>query len=132
MQSKSRSQPGLGDAGQIEHAPGEAWGVASEAAPEQAVELVDRAVQTIDRLIAYAANISEVSGRGIQHYREMAEIAEKEAEEAHRRFVRLKGDHEALLRDSRAQIAELEQKARDQAQELDKLRAILWPRKGNL
>lgn len=100
------------------------------AAPERAVEMVERAIQSIDGLIAYAANISEVSGRGVQHYREMADEAEKEAEEAQRRLTSLKGDHEALLRDSRARIDELEQKARNQAQELDKLRAILWPRQG--
>lgn len=130
MQSKSRSQPYHGDAGQTEHAPSDAEGVLRAAAPERAVEMVDRAIQSIDGLIAYAANISEVSGRGIQHYRDIAEEAEKEAEEAQRRLTRLKGDHEALLRDSRARIAELEQKAQGQAQELDKLRAILWPRMG--
>lgn len=130
MQSKSRSQPCHSDAGQSEQAPFDVEGVLRTAAPERAVEMVERAIQSIDGLIAYAANISEVSGRGVQHYREMADEAEKEAEEAQRRLTSLKGDHEALLRDSRARIAELEQKARNQAQELDKLRAILWPRQG--
>jgi hypothetical protein len=130
MQSKSRSQPCHSDAGQTEQAPFDQEGVLRTAAPERAVEMVERAIQSIDGLIAYAANISEVSGRGVQHYREMADEAEKEAEEAQRRLTSLKGDHEALLRDSRTRIDELEQKARNQAQELDKLRAILWPRQG--
>jgi len=131
MQSKSRSQSSSGDAGKAEHAPEAACDVVRAAASERAVELVDRAVQTIDGLIAYAANISEVSGRGIQHYREIAEEAEKEAEDAQRRLASLKADHEALLRKSRARIDELEQRARDQALELEKLRAILWPRQGH-
>lgn len=130
MQSKSRSQPCHSDAGQSEQAPFDVEGVLRTAAPERAVEMVERAIQSIDGLIAYAANISEVSGRGVQHYREMADEAEKEAEEAQRRLTSLKGDHEALLRDSRTRIDELEQKVRNQAQELDKLRAILWPRQG--
>jgi len=133
MQSNSRSQPGHGDTGPLasspDHAPDspEAPGAL---APARAAALVDRAVQTIDELIAYAGNISEVSGRGILHYRTLAEEANSEAEDLQRRLSRLKADHDALLRETRARISDLEEKARDQARELEKPRAILWPRQG--
>jgi len=93
----------------------------------RAADLVAQAAATIDELVSYGQNISDVSERGILHYRQLAGTARDKVDTLQKQLSTLRAEYEGLLTSSNERIETLERTVREQAAELEKLRAIMWP-----
>jgi DNA gyrase/topoisomerase IV subunit A len=127
MYSDSRSKAGKFDGVPL---PRGRAGPVSEPMPpavSRAADLVAQAAATIDELVAYGQNISDVSERGILHYRQLASTARDKVDSLQKQLTALRADYEGLLASSNERIDTLERTVKEQAAELQKLRAIVWP-----
>jgi DNA gyrase/topoisomerase IV subunit A len=127
MYSDSRSKAGKFD---VVPLPRGRAGAVSEPMPpavSRAADLVAQAAATIDELVAYGQNISDVSERGILHYRQLASTARDKVDSLQKQLTALRTDYEGLLASSNERIDTLERTVKEQAAELEKLRAIMWP-----
>jgi hypothetical protein len=127
MYSDSRSKAGKFDVAPLSR--GRSGGASEPVPPavSRAADLVAQAAATIDELVAYGQNISDVSERGILHYRQLASTARDKVDSLQKQLTSLRAAYEALLTSSNDRVETLERTVREQAAELEKLRAIMWP-----
>jgi hypothetical protein len=92
-----------------------------------AVDAVDVAASVIFELVAHAQTVSQVSEKGILHYRALASSALTHVEGLERDRLLLKAEFEQAKKESGAKIAELEAEIISLKAELEQLRLLVWP-----
>lgn len=96
---------------------------------ELTIKSVTRAANAIEELVNYGQNISDVTERGIAHYRSAATAAIARADSLEEERLLLREELSALKAASAAQIADLEAQAEALKEELEKMRSIIWPKR---
>lgn len=127
MYSDSRSKAGKFDVVTLPRGRAGSVGEPVPPAVARAADLVAQAAATIDELVSYGQNVSDVSERGILHYRQLASTARDKVDTLQKQVSTLRAEYEGLLASSNERIETLERTVREQAAELEKLRAIMWP-----
>lgn len=103
-----------------------------DSAPETvdlAVTAVERAANTIEELLTFGQNISDISQRGVSHYRELATAAISRAEVLEQECLDLRKNLTYVHETSSARISELEATVEALNEELEKMRGLIWPKR---
>ncbi|MBX9759828.1 MAG: hypothetical protein K2Y29_13715 [Beijerinckiaceae bacterium] len=94
---------------------------------ELAFNAVSRAANAIEELVTYGQNISDISERGIAHYRGAANAAIARAEALEQECSDLRQDLSSTRDTLSARVLELEAEVAALNDELEKMRSLLWP-----
>ena len=97
---------------------------------ELTIKSVARAANAIEELVTYGQNISDVSERGIAHYRRAASAAIGRADRLEGECLLLREELSKLKAASAAQISGLEAQVEALKEELEKMRSLIWPKRG--
>jgi hypothetical protein len=94
---------------------------------KSAVNAVDVAASVILELVTHAQNVSQVSEKGILHYRGLANSALAHVDALEQDRVVLRSEVEQAKKEASAKIAELEAEILSLKSELEVLRVLVWP-----
>ncbi len=96
---------------------------------ELTIKSVARAANAIEELVTYGQNISDVSERGIAHYRSAAAAAIARADTLEEECHLLQEELSTLKVASAAKISDLEAQTEALKEELEKMRSLIWPKR---